>query len=370
MMHVYGWTLSALLCFFTLPAFAEISCECPKLGCDPCSVQQSIKFYTDKCGPNDSKVKSCARPRCIPIETATNECPHPPSANSGPRQPIVIQAATATAPEPEAAKPADSIGKVKVISGSISIVHKDGKEVLVTKDTDLFEEDTVKSGADGAALVNFAGGNKLHVHPDTQIAVREFKDPKIESSRKVLLQMIKGKIRNQVEQKYNGKTSYYRVQTKAAVAGVRGTDFIVEHHESGDLETTIQTFKGKVILSDLLETQSREVSKGEQASLKADPRDIKHGILSEVIKIDEEKLKNLDHESRVDIARRKTPKDSAICKDPKGDFNQCAWSTVKGTCVRHRCNGNGVWAEETRLSPEEGASACPATGNLVKDCDY
>jgi hypothetical protein len=39
-------------------------------------------------------------------------------------------------------------------------------------------------------------------------------------------------------------------------------------------------------------------------------------------------------------------------------------------CVRHRCNGNGIWADETRL-PEAGASmACPATGFLVKDCDY
>jgi hypothetical protein len=385
MMHVYRWLSGVLFCLALNPALAsaEVSCACAKLGCDPCSTQESIKFYTDKCGPDDSKLKSCSRPRCVPIESPTPACPVPPAANSGPRAPIVIQAAseeTPFVPDPKA------VGKVKVIQGSVSIVHKDGKETVLTKDTEILEEDTVKAGADGAALVNFEGGNKLHVHPDTSVAIKEYKDPKAESSRKVLLQLIKGKIRNQVEQKYNGKTSYYRIQTKAAVAGVRGTDFVVEHTEGADLETTIQTFKGRVVLSDLDETKSREIDRGEGASFKADPRDIKHGILSEVYKIDGEKLKSLDIDTRVDLLAKgkKVPKESAICKAPKGFFNQCSWtctgnpaheSKCRGdlsgvACVRHRCNGNGTWAEETRLSAPEAPVECPATGFTVKDCDY
>jgi hypothetical protein len=368
MKNVCGWISGALFCILTPHAMAEVSCECPKLGCDPCSVQQSVKFYTDKCGPDNGKLKSCARPLCVPVENPTEACPVPPAANSGPREPIVVKA-VATEAEPEAENAA-GVGKVKVIQGSVSIVHKDGKKTTVTKDTELAENDTVETAADGAAVVHFDGGNKVHVHPDTAVEVKEFKDSKVEASRRALLYLIKGKIRNQVEQKYNGKTSFYRVQTKSAVAGVRGTDFVVEQTEGSDLKTTIETLKGRVILSDLDEKETREINKGEGASFVSELNNPKKGKLSPVYKIDAEHLKELDNESRVDVAKRKKTKDGAICKDPKGLYNQCSWHMNKGTCVRQRCNGNGEWAEDTHLSKPEAATACPATGYQVKDCDY
>lgn len=273
---------------------------------------------------------------------------------------------------------AASVGKVKVIQGSVSIVHADGQRSVVTKDTDLHEGETVESGSDGMAVVHFEGGNKLHVHPDTAVAVKEFKNPQIEASRKALLNLIKGKIRNQVEQKYNGKTSYYKIMTKAAVAGVRGTDFIIEtSDDGGKLETKVETLKGKVILASLDEKHSLEILRGEGAKFA-------NGSLGPVYKISDEQMKELESNSRVDVARRKSKKESTICQKPAGMFNQCAWKCVnnpsgeskcrvdlpKVTCTRERCNGNGVWAEETRLPDPAVPIMCPATGFLVKDCDY
>jgi len=369
MKYVCGCLSVALLCLFTsTPAFGETSCECPKLGCDPCSEQRSIKFFTDKCGPNDSRVKSCARPLCIPIESPTNECPNPPAANSGPRAPVVVKdVPTVNEPETEGVAGA---GKVKVIQGSVSIVHKDGQKVTVTKDTEIVEGDTVESAADGAAVVNFEGGNKVHVHNDTAVQVKEFKDPKMEASRKALLFLIKGKIRNQVEQKYNGKTTYYKVQTKSAIAGVRGTDFVVTEDEGAETKTTIETLKGRVIFTDLDAKQSREVGKGEGANFIADLKNPKKGKMSPVYKIDAEHLKELDQDSRVDVAKRKVKKSEAICQSPKGSFNQCAWHKVSDGCVRLRCNANGEWSEETHLTPKDTPANCPTTGFAVNDCDY
>jgi hypothetical protein len=380
MKHVSSGLL--LLGFFlSVPLYADNSCECPKLGCDPCSVEKGIKFFSEKCGPSDSKVKSCARPTCIPIDQATRECPTPPSADSGPRQPIVI--ADVPQEEVSGANETAAAGRVKVIQGSVSIVHADGQKSVVSKDKDgvLREGDIVESGKEGGAVVHFAGGNKLHVQPETQVEVKEFKDQQSAANRKMMLNLIKGKIRNQVEQKYNGKTSYYRVMTKGAVAGVRGTDFIVSHSEGAKMETRVETLGGKVIFQDLDETQTREVRKGEgavyTAPMPTSSDFIVKGKLSEVYQLSGDRIVELDRDSRMDIAR--APKrsaasvsDAAICEKPAGKLNQCKWqwNADKTACLRQRCNANGQWADETRFPASTSETTCPATGHTVKPCDY
>jgi hypothetical protein len=374
------------------------SCECPKLACDPCSFEKGMTFFTGKCGPNNSRVKSCSRPTCIPVSQPTAACPRPPSADSGPREPIVVT--RPSVPKESAAEEAAvTAGHVKVLQGSVAIVRADGQKSVVTGEGEVREGDRLESGTGSLALVNFEGGNKLHLHPDTTVEVKEFKNPKVEESRRALLHLIKGKIRSQVEQKYNGKTSQYRITTRGAVAGVRGTDFVMEHHEGGRLETKVETFVGHVQLATLDEKQVVEILRGEGARFVAELPDpsfhdkdlanfIRQGTLSPVYKIPSDKLKELDVNSRVDLlaarSRKKAPPpEAAICQKPAGLFDQCLWRCTgnpKGesrcrtdqagvACVRLRCNANGEWADETRLGAE-GAFSCPARGEIVKDCDY
>lgn len=379
--------MMALFCFFvSFSTLAnEVSCECPKLGCDPCSFNQGLTFYTEKCGPKDSKLKSCGRPTCVPIEQATKECPNPPRADSGPREPVVIadKGGATKLVDARDDRSAPKVGKIKVIKGSVSIVGADGKTNLVNGEGEVRETDTVSAAADAAALVNFDGGNKLHVHPGTDVKVKEYKDPKESSSRKVLLQLIKGKIRNQVEQKYNGKTSSFKIETRGAVAGVRGTDFVMEQNEADVLETRVETIDGRVVLGGIKAKETRELSRGEGATFtmpkpssanKDVSEFIAKGSLSPIYKIPDAKLRELEFDSRVDVARAPKRKGGAaneveICDRPKGFLNQCSWNMENGSCVRRRCNANGNWADFTKL-PAASASSCAPSGFTVKDCDY
>lgn len=364
---------------------AEVSCECPQLGCDPCSYNKGVTFYTEKCGPRDSKLKSCGRPTCIPIDQASKDCPNPPKADSGPREPIVIsqsggQAKLANADDDRSAP---KVGRIKVIKGSVSIVGADGNSNVVSGEGNVRETDTVSAAADAAALVNFDGGNKMHVHGGTEVKVKEFKDAKDSSARKVLLQLIKGKIRNQVEQKYNGRTSSFKIETKGAVAGVRGTDFVIEQKESDILETRVEALDGRVVFNGIGGKESREISRGEGATFTmpkplANATDlsefIEKGSLSPIYKIPDSRLKELEFESRVDVARAPKRKggsaaETEICDKPKGFLNQCSWNMENGFCIRRRCNANGNWAEFTKL-PSTGNSTCTPSGFTVKDCDY
>ena len=388
MMYVSGLFL---VLGFSFSLFADNSCECPKLGCDPCSVERGVKFFTEKCGPSNGKVKSCARPTCVPIDVATRECPVLPKADAGPRAPVVVTGNIASAAPAADASQVASAGKVKVLQGSVSITHADGQKTVVVKEADVAEGDRIESAKDGGAVVHFNGGNKLHVQPDTAVEIKEFRDQQAEGTRKAMLNLIRGKIRNQVTQKYNGKTSYYRVSTKGAVAGVRGTDFVVEHRETGKLETRIETLEGRVTFMNLDETDSREVAQGEGASyvapLPTSSDFIVKGKLSDVYKMNPEYIAVLDTDTRMDVirvAKRDTATESLICDKPKAALNKCSWrceNNPKGEkicrtdldnvrCVRQRCNANGVWADEARMPAAIAPNICPPSGFDVKDCDY
>lgn len=364
---VYSILLAGLT--FGFFAQAEVSCECPKLKCDSCSIEQGVKFYSEKCGVENSKVRSCSRPSCSPISEPTRDCPVPPLADSGLRAPVEVKAA-AGVPQVSAVESKEpEVGRVKVIKGEVAIVRADGQKSVVSQEVELSETDRIEASPSGQALVTFTGGNKLHVHNNTVVQVKEFKNPQVPDTRRTLLHLIRGKIRNQVEQKYNGKTSYYKIETKSAVAGVRGTDFVIEQTEKESALTSLQTLKGKVELTGTEGTETREISTGEGIT-------VSQGILSDVYKLTRAQMKDLELNSRVDQARRSSPKESSICASPKGQFDQCAW-TCKNPgqgkcedCVRQRCNGNGVWAEQTQVSEGSARVQCPAKGSIVKACDY
>ena len=44
-------------------------CACPKVSChSECEIETEVKFYTEKCGPNLSRVRSCAKPTCVKVD--------------------------------------------------------------------------------------------------------------------------------------------------------------------------------------------------------------------------------------------------------------------------------------------------------------
>lgn len=284
-------------------------------------------------------------------------------------------------------------GKVKVIQGSISITHADGKKTVVNKESAVRQGDVIESGKEGGAVIHFRGGTKVHVQRETTMEVKQFQDPNSDESRKAMLNLIRGKVRNQVQQKYDGKNSYYRVITKGAVAGVRGTDFVVSHVEGVKMETKVESLAGRVLLTSLDESDQRIVGAGEgavySAPMPTSSDFVVNGKLSDVYKLSTEALSELDRSTRMDVvltAKREAPAaaDSPICKNPAGRLNDCSWkcegnppaakvcrTDLKSVrCVRQRCNANGIWADETSLPAATSQTLCPAKGHLVQPCDY
>lgn len=121
-------------------------------------------------------------------------------------------------------------------------------------------------------------------------------------------------------------------------------------------------------------------------------RKIPRGHLTSVEKIDmkafkAEADKKAAHKKASAAAAAAAADDNAngaICTKPAGHFNQCAWVCegnppkekkacrldMEGvSCVRRRCNANGVWAEETPLDAEKTGKICQPQA-VVGPCDY
>lgn len=383
-----GFTLS--LGSFAPGAWAadtESSCECPKTDCGPCAEEQGLTFYSEKCGPGAAKVKSCARPTCIPMENPPASCKKADAAADSARTP-----ASATAAESKSERGAE-IGTIKLVEGVAWEKWPDGTRVKVSPGMALHERDTLHTEKDGKVHVEFKDGNLVQVQNDSMVKIDQYE--MAEEKRKAVINLLKGQIRSQVKQKYNGQSTSYQIRTKTAVAGVRGTDFVAAYKEGEKIETEIKTLEGRVVLANLDYSQSLAVAEGEQAAyvvaantvFGADEINefVARGYLTPVHKMTGAEIKKLDVATMVgegakrDVAAVKR----SICRAPKAELNQCAWrceNNPKGektcrtdlpdvACIRSRCNANGEWAEETR-TPASAHDLCGAQGHKVAPCDY
>ena len=127
-------------------------------------------------------------------------------------------------------------GDVKITSGGKVESAKVGKKV--------FPGDSIEAAADSRAKVVMSDKNVLNVSPDSKIVIEKYENDG-KDKKNVELNVLYGKVRASVEQKYDGEKSKFNIKTPSAVAGVRGTDFITGYNPNTKVSQVI-TFSGVV----------------------------------------------------------------------------------------------------------------------------
>lgn len=387
--------------FTSAVAAADVSCECPAQTCGVCESETGVTFYSEKCGPGGSKVRSCKRPTCVAVpEQKICLAKHQQSLQDASRVPASTRGERA--------------GEVILAVGKVSVrrAEEQGEKPL-TNGMQLIRGDEIVTGADGRVRVRFPELSEIFVNPNTNLRIDEATGTASEPKRHVLMQLMKGKVRSRVTGRYDSSESRFEVRTKAAVAGVRGTDFVTSF-EPGPMQwtTEVRTISGEVRLKGVHPSSTEAkitamtfaayVVPAPSAGASAEEVDeaLSHGYTSPVLKMGEEDRRELDLGTITPLEAMSAPlpadsvavaarlpsadsvaEDSALCHGPRGDFNQCAWSCegnpkgekkcrtdIKGVaCVRRLCRANGQWAEPTILTPLQG-SKCEAEKSVVSDC--
>ncbi len=136
------------------------------------------------------------------------------------------------------------IGSLAVVKGKVEIKDAKGKIANARVGSKVKEKDTILTGADSRAKLVMVDENVLNISPDSQINLESYKFEPDKNEKNVSINVLYGKVRSTVNQKYEGENKFH-VKTPAAVAGVRGTDFLAGFN-SLKKESQFVTFEGKV----------------------------------------------------------------------------------------------------------------------------
>jgi hypothetical protein len=133
-------------------------------------------------------------------------------------------------------------GQFRVVKGDVTYKSHGAKKFKKARiNKKICQGDLVKTAKEARAKVVMADQNELNISPDTELLIEVYQDNK-----QAVLNVLNGKVRSNVKQKYqDNKQSHYRVKTKSAVAGVRGTEFLAGFDRATNRAQVI-TFEGEV----------------------------------------------------------------------------------------------------------------------------
>ncbi len=192
-------------------------------------------------------------------------------------------------------------GVVKIESGGGTSDAKVSSKVQVG--------DTIISGVDSRAKIVMSDRNILNISPNTKLKIEKYTNTPTDKN--VNLNLLEGKVRSKVEQKYDNKNSKFEVRTATAVAGVRGTEFVTSY-SSVTKVTEVITLKGQVSFQTVSATGTAPttepvvIEKGEKSQAK------ENEVPAPPIKVPEKEMKQIDTDTEV----KKKPKDPGAAKNP------------------------------------------------------
>lgn len=138
-------------------------------------------------------------------------------------------------------------GTFAVSKGDITISRIGGAQEKARIGSKVYPKESITAGKDSRAKVIFVDKNVMNISPDTKVTVQAYNADTAGGGarRQVEMKIDYGKVRNTVNQKYDGRQSSFTVKTPSAVAGVRGTDFMASFSDTTKA-TKIVTFAGAV----------------------------------------------------------------------------------------------------------------------------
>ncbi len=382
---------------------AGVLCKCEVVSCGPCESEVDVKFYSAKCGENLERVKSCKKPVCEAVpnqdqcfaELGMDKKAERIATSAGEAKP------SARAPSSEPRSGYTEIGKVDAVMGHASVFRDNQSVKIVASDMKIFENDRITTDSGARVKIIFNQSNdEIHVIPNSNVFIQKFMhqgdNEEHDEYKKTIVKLDFGKIRIRLSkdgEKYDHEKNIFEVKTKTAVAGVRGTDFVMSYDENTKI-SEVATLSGAVEMS----AQNAGESSGSAAFVSAGEScrttvNLDFSELSGVKKLDAKTLKLLDSATEVqklsshtkkpveEGSTQRDAKNSSICHLPAADFKECAWFCEGNpahekkcrvdlkdvNCVRKMCGANGTWISPTRM-PSSESDRCDGAVPVKQPC--
>lgn len=135
-------------------------------------------------------------------------------------------------------------GILMVVKGDVQVEQK-GKLIPAKVGFKIVPGDIIITKKDARAKLVMIDKNVINISPDSKFVLEKYEYDPDQNKKGALLNVIYGKVRTTVNQKYDGDQHKFQVKTKSSVAGVRGTDFLVTFNQVTNTSKVV-TFQGVV----------------------------------------------------------------------------------------------------------------------------
>lgn len=199
-------------------------------------------------------------------------------------------------------------GVLMVVKGSVKVQNASKQTTDAKVGGKVAEGDTIITGADSRAKVVMSDRNVINVNPDTQVQIAKYENDAASGKKNVEMNLLQGKVRNNVEQTYDGEKSKFLIKTPTAVAGVRGTQFLTGFDIKTRM-TSIVTFKGAVTLA----TMNANGTLGTAVTIKkGQTSSVAPNATPEAPKsVPKDDMKRLEGDTTASMSNKETSKDTA-----------------------------------------------------------
>ena len=150
---------------------------------------------------------------------------------------------------PGAENKAEPVGAVVAWTGDVSILREnEAKKIRVKAMEPLYVSDTVLTGVNSRAKILMKDDSIISLGQNASANIKGYAYERKSDLRSAVFRVVSGNARAVVGSFFRGKGSFFRIETRTAVVGVKGTDFIVA---SKGKETEIITVGGDVYTANI-----------------------------------------------------------------------------------------------------------------------
>lgn len=265
-------------------------------------------------------------------------------------------------------------GVFMVVKGDIKVKGK-ADAVAAKVGSKIAPGETVISGAEGRAKIVMSDRNVINISPSTTLQISKYENDSKSGAKNVELTLLEGKVRNNVEQTYDGEKSKFQIKTPTAVAGVRGTQFMTSFNRQTQM-TSVVTLKGTVSFaavnaSGQVVGKPVLVNKGESTSAASGqaPEAPKKLPKEELKKVDAESTASHKEKAPESSASASTSKESGSSKESKSDSSASSGGSTSKSSDAASSSSSGGSSREPASTSSSGSGS--GSGGMVdkKDMD-
>jgi hypothetical protein len=133
---------------------------------------------------------------------------------------------------------AQDIGRIAALDNTVEI-GRGGTWAAANIGNPVGVGDQVRTNATGRVRIVFRDGSVLNLGTATQMVIEQQTGDADKGVWHSGIQLLKGKLRSLVSEYYKQSGSVYEIGTPTAVAGVRGTEFVMTYDPAGDLSQVV-----------------------------------------------------------------------------------------------------------------------------------